>query len=104
MTSIFIEKKYSPAKRKTETAAVWTMRVVPGSGNSLLEISRNGIIKVIRVTEDQRFTYWISSDGILAAGGASGLYEYLENKLLEEYDEYPAWKFLHAAFRSARAA
>lgn len=82
---------------------LWNV-TVNSEDNSHIIICRNGISKTIKIIEDCEFSYKLQKTQVRAAGGASGLFGFINRALTENFMECKAWYVLNYCFFKCRAA
>ena len=103
MTRGYQERQYNMQAREFEKVADWTFAVYPGD-NEHLTVSRNGVVKTVRVEDCSEFVYSLKCTKVLARGGASGLFEFIDKELYNDEFTCFAWKVLRHCFFDCKAA
>lgn len=77
-----------------ESVDTFTFSVYPGN-NNLLTVTKNGTSKTVTI-EDCRgeYVYKLTKSRIKSIGGASGLFEFIDRALFENFMACHAWRIL----------
>lgn len=103
MTRCYDEYMINMETRQRELVAKWGFMVYPGDNNHL-SVSRNGIVKTVYVEESTEFVFKLLKTKIKAIGGASGIFNQLDNWLYEDFCNSFAWKVLRHCFYDCKEA
>lgn len=103
MTRGYQERRYNMQAREFETVADWTFTVYPGD-NEHLTVSRNRNVKTVRVEDCSEFVFSLKRTKVVAQGGASGLFEFIDKELYRDEFSSFAWKILRHCFFDCKAA
>lgn len=70
--------------------------IYPGD-NEAITVSEGKISKTVKVINNPHFVFKLNIRSISAQGGASGLFEFLDRCLYEQFCECYAWRVLNYA-------
>ena len=68
----------------------------------ILIIERDGVKKYIRVVPDTEYVYKIQKTQIRAMGGVTGLYDFMEETLREQFMDACTWLICRKAFEEVK--
>lgn len=103
MTRRYEETTYNLERKQREHVADWSFTVYPEDNNHIT-VSRDGVVKTVRVITDSEFVYKLQKTQIKANGGAVGLFEFIDKALFENFMSTMAWKVLRYCFFDCKAA
>lgn len=103
MTRRYEETTYNREEKQIEHIADWSFTVYP-EDNYHITVSRNGVVKTVKVITDSEFVYKLQKTQIKARGGAKGLFEFIDKALFEDFMASLAWKVLRHCFFDCKAA
>lgn len=72
MTRRYEETIYNRETKQFEHVADWSFTVYLGDNNHIT-VSRDGVVKTVRVIADSEFVYKLQKTQVRAKGGATGL-------------------------------
>ena len=102
MTRIYEETRYDKEADALVHVANCCFTVYPGSSEQFT-VCKNGVAKTVRVEDcGSEFVYKLLKTKVKAAGGAHGLFEWLDMCLSEKFEECHAWKVLRWCFDTCR--
>lgn len=103
MTRRYEETTYNRETKQFEHVADWSFTVYPGD-NKHITVSRDGVVKTVRVVTDSDFVYKLQKAHVRAKGGATELFDFIDKALYEKFMDTMAWKVLKHCFFDCKAA
>lgn len=103
MTRNYDETRYNLDAKVFELVARWSFTVYP-KDNEHITVSRDGVAKTILVEECGEYLVSLRKSKVLAIGGASGLFNFLDKELYEDEFSCWAWKTLRHCFFDCKEA
>lgn len=83
-TRRFERFEYNRNTEKSEHTHTYTIAIYPHN-NDIITITRDGKYKTVKVIECSDFVYKLQKTQIKAIGGATGLFEFLDKHLTENF-------------------
>ena len=95
-TRRFERFEYNRNTGKSEYTHTYTIAIYPHN-NDIITITRDGKYKTVKVVECSDFVYKLQKTQIKAIGGATGLFEFIDEHLSEKFAECWAYQIMDHA-------
>lgn len=93
MTRRFERKSYDPKTGNFEHLYTYIIAVYPHD-DTVITVTRDGQHKTVKVVNSYEYAYKLQKGQIKAKGGATGLYNFIDDCLSEGFGEVMAYKVL----------